>query len=125
MAAEPPPAGTNGHARVPWEAQADDLPEDPLDAALAEQRRDWMTGRRPPAAERLRRDPALASGPALAAELVYHEYTLRQELGEAPDWGEYLRQFPQHAAVLRLLHQADQVVERALSPAAPASLPDQ
>jgi hypothetical protein len=102
-----------------------DLPEDPLDAALAEQRRDWMTGRRTPAAERLRRDPALASDPGLAAELVYHEYTLRQELGEAPDWGEYLRQFPQHAAVLRLLRQADQVVERALAPAAPASLPDQ
>jgi tetratricopeptide (TPR) repeat protein/tRNA A-37 threonylcarbamoyl transferase component Bud32 len=54
---------------------------------------------------------------------VYHEFALREELGEDPDWEDYLRQFPQHAAVLRLLRQADQVVEQALAPATPAMPP--
>jgi hypothetical protein len=92
-----------------------------LDVALAEQRRDWTAGKRTPVAERLRGYPALASDPARAAELVYHEFTLRAELGEDPDWADYLRQFPQHAAALRLLRQADQVVEHALAPATPTS----
>jgi tetratricopeptide (TPR) repeat protein/tRNA A-37 threonylcarbamoyl transferase component Bud32 len=48
---------------------------------------------------------------------------LRKELGEAPNWEHYLRQFPQHAALLRLLHQADQVVEQELAPAAPVLPP--
>jgi len=107
----------------PHAENLDGTVEDLLDAALAEQRRDWITGKRTPAAERLRRSPALALDPAQAAELVYHEFTLRQELGESPDWGEYLRQFPEHAAMLRLLHQADQIVERALAPAQPAPRP--
>ena len=55
-----------------------------LDAALAQQRRDWTTGRRLPVAEWLRQYPALASDPARAGELVYHEYALRQEVGESP-----------------------------------------
>src|SRR4029077_10987178 len=94
--------------------------EDLLDAALAEQRRDWVSGRRTPAAERLRKYPALASDPAQAAEVVYHEFTLREELAESPDWEEYLREFPEHAPRLQLLHQAEQIVEEALAPAKPA-----
>ena len=117
------PAGANGHVPSPLEAQANGLAEDLLDVALAEQRRDWTAGKRTPAAEWLRGYPALASDPALAAELVYHQFTLREELGEAPDWADFLRQFSQHADLLRLLRQADQVVEQALAPATPAPPP--
>jgi serine/threonine-protein kinase len=99
---------------------ANGLAEDLLDAALTEQRRDWLTGKRTPAADRLGQYPARALDPAQAAELVYHEFTLRAELGESPDWDSYLRQFPEHAATLQLLHQADQMVEEALAPAEPA-----
>src|SRR5229473_2300133 len=81
------------------------VPEDLLDAALAEQRRNWVTGKRTPAAEQLGQYPALAHDPAHAAELVYHEFTLREELGESPDWEEYLQEFPEHAPRLLLLHQ--------------------
>src|SRR5262249_13629562 len=116
-------AGTDGCLPSPHGDQANDPALGLLDAALAEQRRDWMEGKRTPAAEWLRQYPALASDPALAAEVVYHEFTLREELGETPDWEDYLRQFPGHAAALRLLHQADQVVEQALAPAPPASPP--
>jgi serine/threonine protein kinase len=55
---------------------------------------------------------------------VYHEFSLRAELGENPDWADYLRQFPQHAAALRLLRQADQVVAHALAPATLPSPPE-
>jgi serine/threonine-protein kinase len=124
MPSEPLPcAGTNGDIPPPQPDQAKGTPENLLDAALAEQRRDWLAGKRPPAAHLLRRYPDLESDPALAAELVYHEFTLRQELGEAPHLEEYLRQFPQHGGVLRLLHQADQLMEQALAPAQPASIP--
>ena len=102
-------------------AQADGLPECLLDAVLAEQRRDWITGERVRADERLRRHPELADEPACAAELIYHEFSLRQELGESPDWQQQLRQFPEHAALLERLRQADQLVEQAL--AAPEHLP--
>ena len=102
-------------------AQADGLPERLLDAVLAEQRRDWIAGKRIPADERLRQHPELADEPACAAELIYHEFSLRQELGESPDWQQQLRQYPEHAALLERLRQADQLVEQTL--AAPAQLP--
>src|SRR5437870_1190295 len=72
-----PPAGGRG------DGGEGGLPEVLLDAALAEQRRDWVAGKRTPAAERLRQDPGLASHPAQAAELVYHEFVLREELGQS------------------------------------------
>jgi tetratricopeptide (TPR) repeat protein len=95
-----------------------------LHAVLAEQRQDWTTGRRTPAVEWLGKYPALSADPALAAEIVYHEFVLRQELGEAPDWDEYLRQSPPLAAMLQLLRQADQLVEQAFAPTAPATPPE-
>ena len=101
--------------------QADGLPEGLLDAVLAEQRRDWIAGKRIPADETLRLHPELADEPACAAELIYHEFALRQELGELPDWQQHTRQYPEHAALLERLRQADQLVEQTL--AAPAQLP--
>ncbi len=102
-------------------AQADGLPDGLLDAVLAEQRRDWIAGKRIPADETLRQHPELADEPACAAELIYHEFSLRQELGESPDWQQHTRQYPEHAAMLERLRQADQLVDQTL--AAPAQLP--
>src|SRR6516164_3986531 len=58
---------------------------------------------------------------AVLAELIYHEFSLRQELGESPDWQQHLWQYPEHAALLERLRQADQLVEQTL--AAPAPMP--
>jgi hypothetical protein len=71
------PAESNGHAPISQAGKTDDTPEAVLEAALAEQRREWLAGKRAPVSEWLRRKPALASEPARAAELVYHEFTLR------------------------------------------------
>jgi formylglycine-generating enzyme required for sulfatase activity/serine/threonine protein kinase len=98
------PAGTDG------------LPECLLDDVLAEQRRDWIAGKRILADERLGQHPELAEEPACAAELIYHEFSLRQELGDSPDWQQQLRQYPEHAALLERLRQADQLVEQTLAP---------
>jgi formylglycine-generating enzyme required for sulfatase activity/serine/threonine protein kinase len=109
------PAGQNaglGSCLLP--GQADGLPETLLDAVLAEQRRDWIAGKRIPADERLCQHPELADKPACAAELIYHEFSLRQELGESPDWHDLLRQYPEHALFLERLRQADQLVEATL-----------
>jgi formylglycine-generating enzyme required for sulfatase activity/serine/threonine protein kinase len=102
-------------------AQADGLHEHLLDAVLAGQRRDWIGGTRIPAADTLRQHPELADEPAYAAELIYHEFSLRRELGESPDWQQQLRQYPEHAALLERLRQADQLVEQTL--AAPLQSP--
>jgi len=101
--------------------QAEVLPECLLDAVLAEQRRDWIAGKCIPADERLRQHPELADEPACAAELIYHDFSLRHELGESPDWQQQLRTYPEHAALLERLRQADQLVEQTL--VAPAQWP--
>src|SRR6266851_4902614 len=98
----------------------DGLREELFEAVLTEQRRDCIAGKRTTAGERLRQYPALACNRDQAAELIYHEFTLRQELGECPDWDEYLRQFPEHAVALQMCRQADQIVEHALAPEEPA-----
>ena len=85
-------AGQNGGSHsflLP--AQADGLPERVLDAVLAEQRRDWIAGKRIPADERLRQHPELADEPVCAVELIYHEFSLRQELcGFKGSWNLFL-----------------------------------
>jgi serine/threonine protein kinase len=114
-----PAALANGRPASRPKAPVVPPPEDLLDAALAEQRRNWLSGKRTPAAEHLRQYPGLAAEPAHAAELVYHEFTLREELGESPDWADYLRQFARYADALRLLRQADELVEQMLPPVDP------
>src|SRR5579884_3219749 len=75
-------------------------------AALAEalavdQWRRWRAGERVPAEDYLRRYPALEAEPEQALELIYGEFLVRRELGEAPDPEEYCRRFPRHAEPLR------------------------
>jgi hypothetical protein len=78
------------------------------------QRRDWISGIRTRAAELLRRLAAVSSTSADAADLIYHEYLLRVELGESPDWKEYPRDFPGYTERLQYLRQADLLVAQAL-----------
>jgi tRNA A-37 threonylcarbamoyl transferase component Bud32/tetratricopeptide (TPR) repeat protein len=94
-------------------------PKDILETALDEQRRDWMSGKRILAAELLLRHSEVSSNPADAADLIYHEYLLRNELGECPDWEEYLRDFPRYVDRLRFLRQADQLVAEAFGSSDP------
>jgi formylglycine-generating enzyme required for sulfatase activity/predicted Ser/Thr protein kinase len=109
-------AGKNaGFHSLPLPAHADGLHERHLDDVLAEQRRDWIAGKRIPADETLRQHPELAAEPASAAEVFYHEFSLRQELGESPDWQQQLRQYPEHATLLERLREADQLVEATLA----------
>jgi serine/threonine protein kinase len=96
---------------------------DLLDAALAEQRRDWTSGTAIPVADLLQQNPALACDPAQAAELIYHQFLLEEEAGASPSWDDLLRRFPKHADLLRLLRQADQLVEEAFPSDGAASVP--
>ena len=74
-----------------------------------DQREGWKIGQRLTAAEYLRNFPELLTDPESALELVYCEYLLREELGEAPATEEYLAAYPEYAPRLELqigLHRA-------------------
>lgn len=105
-------SGSNSHSSQTAPPQA--VLEDVLD----QQRCDWMSGKAIRAAELLRRHIAVSSNPADASDIIYHEYLLRAELGQSPDWQEYLRDFPLYAERLRFLRRADQVVAEALGASA-------
>src|SRR5581483_4725228 len=90
-------AETNRSALSLQEHPATDSAKQVLDEALRTQRADWVSGARTPVVQWLQKFPALAADAALAAELVYHEFVLRQEHEESPDWQEYVRQFPLYA----------------------------
>jgi tetratricopeptide (TPR) repeat protein len=70
-----------------------------------DQRERWLAGERVPAETYLRDYPALQEDAELALELVYGEFLLREEMGEAPALADYVRRFPQYAA--RLAQQAE------------------
>jgi hypothetical protein len=74
-----------------------------------DQRQRWQQGERVPAEAYLQHHPVLQAEAERALELVYGEFLLREELGEAPVLAEYLQRFPQYAARLRQqvdLHRA-------------------
>ena len=97
------------------EGRADDpahAPADPFEAACEDQVRRWRLGQRIPAEHYLSRDPDLAADAGRAVELIYTEFLLREELGEAPTLEEFLARFPAFADELR--RQVD--LHRALGP---------
>jgi serine/threonine protein kinase len=49
----------------------------------------------------LAREPGLVDDVESVLELIYHEYVLREELGQAPTPDEYLARFPRFAEALR------------------------
>ena len=69
----------------------------------------WRLGQRIPATAYLNDHQALMADPEAAFELIYGEFLLREDLGEAPTIDEYLRDYPQYADRLRTqfeLHRA-------------------
>jgi hypothetical protein len=80
-----------------------------VDILRADQEARWQAGERVPAEAYLAMHPGLALDLEKALELVYGEFLLREELGQAPTLDEYLRRFPQYASRLKQqiqLHQA-------------------
>jgi hypothetical protein len=74
-----------------------------------DQRERWQLGERIAAEVYVGEHPQLRADQEAALELVYGEFLLREECGEAPALEEYLQRFPQHGARLREqveLHQA-------------------
>jgi WD40 repeat protein len=68
-----------------------------VEVLLVDQAERWQRGLAVTAEEYLSWFPQLAADPEQALALVYGEYVVRKELGRAPEPGEFLRRFPQHA----------------------------
>jgi Tol biopolymer transport system component len=92
-------------------------PEQLMDVLYVDQQQRWLRGERPPAEAYLQIFRSFYDEDEYAVDLLYGEYRLRRELGEAPTAGEYTRRFPDLAGQLRLqvgMHEA-------LYPPAPAA----
>jgi serine/threonine-protein kinase len=91
-------------------AEAGPLPPTELATVLrADQRQRWEASERVPAEDYLRRHPAVEANMEAALDLIFHEFLLRERLGERPDVDEYRRRFPHHAEALAAqvaLHRA-------------------
>jgi len=96
-------------------------PEEPpakiwLDEWIAEQRRRWLQGERDICRDYLsRHDHAITSDRLAAAELIYHEFLLREESGETPRFEEHIRRYPEYASELLMFREADHAVNQASS----------
>src|SRR5579884_2826039 len=77
------------------------LSDNDLDALLDRQKTAWAAGDRTPA-EGLLTDSALAGDRDALLHLLYGEFVLRQESGDAPSEDEYLVRYPDLADDLRL-----------------------
>ena len=83
-------------------AQTGPLTPAQLAAVLrVDQRQRWQAGERVPAEVYLERHPELEKDTEAAIDVVFHEYLLRERLGDRPDAAELPGRFPRHAAVLR------------------------
>ena len=78
-----------------------------LAALLHDQRSRWRRGDRVRVEVYLERAPSLRDDPEGLVDLIYQEVVLRQERGETPGLDEYVRRFPDLAAMLRLQFEVD------------------
>jgi WD40 repeat protein len=79
------------------------------DVLAVDQRERWQRGERVPVSNYLEQYPVLQEDAECALLLVYGEFLLREELGEAPALEEYRQRFPQYASRLEQqirLHRA-------------------
>jgi hypothetical protein len=74
----------------------------------ADQARRWTRGERVPAEAYLQAFPRLLSDAEMAGDLVYNEFLIREHLGEAPQFQEYVDRFPDLAADLERLNECVQ-----------------
>jgi serine/threonine protein kinase len=100
-------------------------PAEMLPVLFFDQRARWQAGERLPAEAYLRMLAGIPNGAQCAFELIYNEFTLREELGEAPDLEEYLRRFPAHAAQLRRQVELHRVLAGSAPRPAPHAAPDE
>ncbi len=71
-----------------------------VSALIDEQTSAWRLGERPTVEQLLDRRPSLRDDALAVVALVYNEYALREEAGEAPDRDGYYARFPAVAAAL-------------------------
>src|SRR5262249_24806929 len=104
-------------------AQAGDLtPAQLAEVLRVDQRERWQAGEPVPAEAYLRQYPRLREHADGLLNLVYNEFRLRDQRGEAPAPAEYLARFPDHAEALQPLLELHQAMA-ASSAAAPSPLP--
>ena len=104
--------------------RAGDLTPARVAAALrVDQHERWRIGERVPAADYLRDFPALRGDPEAALELIYGEFLLREELGEAPTPGEYQRAYPEYAERLGMQFEVHRALGAVTGPDPEASTP--
>jgi WD40 repeat protein/serine/threonine protein kinase len=87
---------------------------------LVDQRERWQQGERIPAETYLHHHALLQDDFEFGLELIYGEYLLREQLGEAPHLNEYLQRFPAYAARLAQQVELHQLL-KAADPATAAS----
>lgn len=95
---------------------SDNSPEQQLRVACADLDRRLRAGESCQAEEYLERSPVLAHHPDLAIELIYTEFSVREELGENPTAAQWYARFPQWRDRLQKLfsvHEQFQDVARA------------
>lgn len=71
----------------------------------------WRQGDRPLAEEFLERCPDLLGQPQAAADLIYEEYCLRNELGPEIPAAEFFERFPQWRAQLEVMFDCERLLE--------------
>ena len=68
--------------------------DEPIQRIAAEQRREWLRGRRKLLESYLPQYPEIAQAEEPLLDLIYHEVRLRESMGEEVAVGGYLRRFP-------------------------------
>jgi DNA-binding beta-propeller fold protein YncE/tRNA A-37 threonylcarbamoyl transferase component Bud32 len=99
--------------------------EEPTPAVLvkllcSQQQQCWQRGQRTQAESYLEQYPTLAENPTCAVELIFQEFLLREQLGEAPRPEEFVQRFPQFAQQLKLVFQVDRQIGEEWPPEAAA-----
>jgi len=88
-----------------------------LDELIADQRRRWLRGERHTCRAYLsRQDHTIGLNRLTAAELIYHEFLLREESGEAPEFEEHVARYPEYAPELSMFREADHALDQSLTP---------
>jgi serine/threonine protein kinase/WD40 repeat protein len=97
-------------------------PAELADVIRVDQRERWLRDERLRAETYLQRFPVLTGDTEAAVEVVWAEFLLREEVGEALPLDDYLDRFPQYAERLRLQEQLHQALASS-APLDPPSTP--
>ena len=117
-AAGPPPDLAQFLATIPTL-----LPDDLLDVIEIDRAERWRRGDRVTAELYLKAFPAMRNDAESALVVIYGEFYLRKELGEAPSLLEYIARFPQHARRLRDQVMWHEAIELGPPAAGPPDIP--